>query len=240
MRYFSGLLICLVMGCGWGVAQEALTAEMVLKKSLAHHDPNGDWASFAHTLRLRESRPDGSDRLTSLHLDLVTGSFRCESESDGVRVSREIAGGVVWATLNGSSQFSEEDAKKHRLGSVAVRFYHNYYLFLYGLPMKIADPGALLAPEVKRVSFMDKPVLQLKVTYEPGVGKDTWYFYFDPESYAVVGCRFYHDEAANDGEYIVFEGSYRLGAMSLPQHRHWYTNKEGRLLGTDHLVGHDR
>ena len=81
-----------------------------------------------------------------------------------------------------------------------------------------------------------REVLALKVTYDAAVGEDIWYFYFNPETYAMVGYRFYHDEAANDGEYIVLEGMEIQNGLRIPKNRTWYTNADHTLLGTDYLV----
>lgn len=78
----------------------------------------------------------------------------------------------------------------------------------------------------------------VRVTYEEDVGSDTWYFYLDPLNYRMVGYRFYHDEAANDGEYIVLQDEYRLGGLRIPQSRSWYRNDDGTYLGTDILRAH--
>jgi hypothetical protein len=75
----------------------------------------------------------------------------------------------------------------------------------------------------------------LKVTYDPEKGSDTWYFYFDPKTYALAAYQFYHDPAKNDGEYILLEGEAEVGSMRLPKRRSWFTNKEDRFLGTDLL-----
>jgi hypothetical protein len=54
----------------------------------------------------------------------------------------------------------------------------NYYT-LYGLPMKLTDPETIIDPVVVKKEFMGKEYLVLK--YEEGIGKDSWYFYFDPK-----------------------------------------------------------
>ena len=51
----------------------------------------------------------------------------------------------------------------------------------------------------------------------------------------MIGYRFYHDESANDGEYILLEGETTDGTVRLPKSRTWYTHKDDRLLGTDVL-----
>ena len=77
------------------------------------------------------------------------------------------------------------------------------------------------------------------MTYDPEVGTDTWYFYFDPSNYALVGYRFYHDESANDGEYIILD-RLEEGDMRLPKVRSWFRNNDDELLGTDKLMEMER
>jgi len=79
-------------------------------------------------------------------------------------------------------------------------------------------------------------LLEIKVTYDPSVGKDIWYFYFDPTTYALRGYRFYHDEAKNDGEYILIDGEVTINGVKFPKNRAWYTHKEGKYLGNDDLL----
>ena len=113
----------------------------------------------------------------------------------------------------------------------------NYYTYLWGMPMKLRDPGTRIDPDVTDAWYQEQKVWSVRVTYDAEVGSDTWYFYFDQQSQALVGYRFYHDEAKRDGEYIVLKGKTEVSGMRIPSHRSWYTNAEGRHLGDDILVG---
>ena len=87
------------------------------------------------------------------------------------------------------------------------------------------------------MGFNERQVLTLRVTYSPEVGKDIWYFYVDPETFALVGCRFFHDEAKNDGEYLVFEGEVSgPHGLRLPKLRHWHMNLDREHIATDEIV----
>ncbi|MDB4303987.1 DUF6503 family protein, partial [Desulfosarcina sp.] len=77
--------------------------------------------------------------------------------------------------------------------------------------------------------------LVLKATYDETVGSDIWYFYFDPETYAIEVYQFFHDESKNDGEYILLTEKETISNIKIPKNRAWYTNKEDKLLGTDIL-----
>jgi hypothetical protein len=68
------------------------------------------------------------------------------------------------------------------------------------------------------------------------VGKDTWYFYFDPKTLDMEIYQFFHDETKNDGEYILLSDFIDMKGMRIPANRAWYTNLDDKLLGTDVLV----
>ena len=111
----------------------------------------------------------------------------------------------------------------------------NYFVYLYGLPMKLQDKGTVIDEKVTKTKFQGKEYLSIKVTYEANVGKDTWYFYFDPTTYALSGYRFYHKEEDNDVEYITLEGLETVQGIKIPKVRTWYYNKDDKLLGADIL-----
>ena len=76
---------------------------------------------------------------------------------------------------------------------------------------------------------------ELRVTYDEKVGRDTWYFYLDRETCALVGHRFYHDESKGDGEYAVLSEEVRGEGLTLPRIRKWYRN-QGDVLFITHTV----
>ena len=221
------------------VLGQTLTGLELLERSIAHHDPRGEWRKFSKTLVFEESRPDGSVRESRVTIDLPGELFEQSATTEENAIVRRVEKGECTSTLDGSSEFSSELAEKHRLTCDQVKRYRDYYSFLWGLPMKLRDPGTRLSPEVTETTFQNRDVLSFQVTYDPAVGGDVWYFYFDPSSYALVGYKFHHDESKNDGEYIVLEGEYELGMMRFPQARTWYVNEDDKLLGTDKLVAHE-
>ena len=129
-----------------------------------------------------------------------------------------------------------EEIEKYRLTKGRGLSMRNYYLYLWGLPMKLKDKGTVIDPNVYNQSFNGQTVKAVKVTYDEEVGSDTWYFYFSPSTNELTGYRFYHDEAKNDGEYITLSGLQEVNGMKIPKSRSWYTNNDSTLLGTDHLV----
>lgn len=209
----------------------------LVERMIAFHDPDGAWPSAELSLQLEESRPDGTVRSTTVALDNAASEAQIRTQRDGHDIEMRVSSDAVSYQVDASAELAQELIEQLRLGDDQVRRTRNYYLYLYGLPMKLRDPGTRIAEEIERSQWQGREVLTARVTYDQEVGGDTWLFYADPETYEMVGYRFFHDEAKGDGEYIVLEGLYEVGGMRLPKRRTWYTNLEDELLGTDEIVG---
>lgn len=210
----------------------------LLNKSIQYHDPTRQWAHFKSTLYLEQASPrsKGKKDTSVVILNLPDSYFKATDNRRGNSIVREVTGTTCNSQLNGSSTFSEEDKKKHRLTCERAKMYRDYFAYLYGLPMKLKDQGTIIDSEVYATTFQDQDCLAMRVTYEKAVGEDIWYFYFHPSSYALIGYRFYHEEEKNDGEYITLEGEETVQGIKIPKTRHWYYNKDDKFLATDLLI----
>lgn len=212
-----------------------MSANDIIKKSMVYHDPTNQLSDQKATFHFSETRPNGADRKSIVSLHPKKEQFEMSRQSDGVTVIITGKRGKYTYTLDGKSP-NEEEIEKYRLNANRSQSMQNYYHYLWYMPMKLNDPGTIIADEAKIKDFYGKRAFEIKVTYDPNVGSDIWYFYFDPTNYALIGYRFYHDEAANDGEYIILEGETQYKNVRIPKSRTWYTHKEGKLLGTDILA----
>ncbi|MBX2815957.1 MAG: hypothetical protein KTR24_08165 [Saprospiraceae bacterium] len=221
---------------GSTAAAQSPSPEVLLNKSIAYHDPAGTWSNEAHHIQLKETRQNGSDRKTMLLIDLAQEHFKMTREVASNTVVQEIHQTTVRHLVDGRPASDSALIKKHRLQDERAMMMKDYYTYLYGLPMKLLDPGTLLADRVEDGSFNDRAAWSLRVTYAKDVGDDIWYFYFDKETYRLMGYRFYHDEEANDGEYILLSGEAKVGRMRLPAERSWYMHKDNKYLGADLII----
>ncbi len=234
MRYIPFLTL-FVIAHSLGVAQTK-TPEQILSASIAYHDPNGVWGSLQGSFTVRMDSPDREPRVSEITLDQQRSRFRLHVTQGSDTKTYELNGDECALMLNGSASISAADAETHRLTCERATMYRNYYSYLYGLPMKLRDKGTTLSPVAERRTFHGKEYLVLKATYDQEVGQDTWYFYFDPESYAMEAYQFYHDEAKNDGEYILLKDIETIEGIKMPKIRAWYYNKNDAHLGTDTLL----
>ena len=232
LRKLLPLLMMLACAPLWS---QSVTPSQLLEKSIAYHDPEGQWGRLRADFEILAERPGGSDRVSAIHMDQPASLFRIRVEQDDVRKTYQMHGGHCRLWYRGESEFPEETAASENLTCERAALLRDYYSYLYGLPMKLRDPGTVLEPEVTRTEFHGKEYLVIEVRYEPGTGSDTWRFYFDPETSALGAYQFFHDVAANDGEYILLEGEAAIGAIRVPALRKWYRNDTGEYLGSDLL-----
>ncbi|MFP2997807.1 DUF6503 family protein [Spongiivirga sp. MCCC 1A20706] len=226
--------LLLVFTCQNLFAQE-LTADELLDKAIFYHDPNGNWKNFQSILHINLEMPDSPNRKSEVYINLPKNVFGLKTVQDTITTYRKFEKGKCSFSLNGKTALDSTEIKKHRGDCERTKMYRNYYTYLYGLPMKLKDAGTIIHKKVQKRTFKGKDYLVIKVTYDEYVGTDTWYFYFDPTTYAMKVYQFYKNEAKNDGEYILLTDELITNGIKLPKTRAWYYNKNDGYLGTDQL-----
>ena len=228
-------LLIVFTGCN-----KALTAEQILQKSIAYHDPEDQWSLFSDSLLIALETPEAPSRLSNIYIDNKTGEFYVKAARDSNTVEYDLGKESCLVKWNGRSDFSKAEAEEHGLSCERAEMYRNYYTYLYGLPMKLNDPGTNLSPEVEFRNFKGKDYSVLRVDYDAGVGTDIWFFYFDPQSFAMEVYQFYRSDETGQikedtGEYILLSGEVEIGGIRMPETRAWYYNKDDKYLGMDIL-----
>lgn len=214
---------------------QSITADQLVNRTIAFHDPDGWWDRVKMDMVIEMKTPNRPARLSNVVVDNINGGFEISVLSNDKLLEWMVDGKDSCDFKVNFVAPTVAQADSLSLTVDRAKFLRNYYTYLYGLPMKLKDAGTRIGDEVIETTFMGKPVLALRVTYDESVGKDIWYFYFNPSTYAMVGYRFYHDEAKNDGEYIVLENMIIEQGLRIPRNRSWFTNAEDKLLGTDYL-----
>jgi len=217
------------------ISSQNITPKDLISKSIQYHDPSGILMKKDVSMSYTGIRQGGEESKTSIAFNIKKETFQMESVNDEVSIMSSLDKEEVTILVDGKEKYSSEIKDKYGLNPERVVMMKNYYQYLWLMPMKLNDPGTIIDPKVSRVDFFGKNLFQIRISYSPEVGKDVWYFYFNPETYALQGYRFYHDESKNDGEYIILEDEAIFKNVKLPKKRTWYTHKEDKLLGTDIL-----
>ena len=233
MRYFFLFFALQVNILAFG---QEISGQQLLEKAIAFHDPEGNWKSFNGKMLIEMESPNNGTRSTIIQIDLPSNYFKSTVKKNNYTVESELDKEACTLKLNGSTTFSAKVKDSLKISCDRANMMKNYYTYLYGLPMKLKDPGTIIDPKVQQKTFKGKEYLVLKVGYEKEVGSDTWYFFFDPKTYAMEVYQFFHDESKNDGEYILLSEIITVNGIKIPKVRAWYYNKEDVYLATDKLV----
>ncbi len=229
------ILLVSIFLCSTVSLGQTLTGSELLEKSISHHDPKNQWGSFNDSLFITMKTPTSSDRNSIIHINLANEYFYLKAITDTISTEYTLNKTACSMALNGTQNLSESLKKTHKMSCKRATMLKDYYTYLYGLPMKLKDPGTIIDPKVRLKEFKGKKYLVLKASYEKDVGEDTWYFYFNQHNYAMEVYQFFHDETKNDGEYILLNGEEDIGNIKMPKIRTWYMNKGDVYLGKDIL-----
>ena len=230
------LVILLFSSCN----EAPLTGDTLLDKAINYHDPNSNWNTFDGVFNVRMKTPNNSDRLSSISINIPEDMFSLIATRDTTTTQYTLNKDECIIGLNGVANIDEATAKANDLNCERGVFMKNYYTYLYGLPMKLKDPGTHIDKTIETKTFKGKEYLVLKATYDKEVGTDNWYFYFNPETYAMEVYQFFkQDENGNQkddtGEYILLTEEAIVNDIKMPKTRAWYYNKDDKYLGTDIL-----
>lgn len=239
-RSIYSFSILLIITLTFSSCNKPLTGPQLLDKAISYHDPNGNWNNFNASFSVRMETPASPSRDSDITINLADEIFNLVATKDSVTTRYTVNKDNCVVALNDSTDISEEIAKKYNLNCERANMYKNYYTYLYGLPMKLRDEGTNINEIVETKTFKGKEYLVLKATYDEAVGKDVWYFYFDPETYAMEIYQFYRmDDDGNQkddtGEYILLTEEAIINNIKMPKTRAWYYNKDDKYLGTDIL-----
>lgn len=230
----KNLLTLLLLFASIITFSQEITGNELLKKAMEFHDPNGNWETFKGELFVTMETPKSSPRESKININLPKEYFSVTAKRDTIITEYIIDKNEIRFSLNSDKNPSEENKKKFSLNTERANLFKNYYTYLYGLPMKLKDEGTIIHQKVERKIFKGKEYLVLKATYDQEIGKDTWFFYFNPDSFAMEVYQFFKEEK-NSGEYILLSGLETINEIKMPKIRAWYYNKDDKYLGSDIL-----
>lgn len=220
--------------------EQELNGDLLLNKAIAYHDPDNHWSTLQDSLLVVMETPDQSNRVSRLYINLPDDQFYVKSTRDTLSTEYIVKKDSCTIKLNGEETISEADLLANNLSCERATMYKNYYTYLYGLPMKLKDPGTNIDPVIETKTFKGKEYLVLKASYDKDVGNDVWFFYLDPETYAMEIYQFYKTDENGEmlpdsGEYILLTEETSVSGIKMPKVRAWYYNKDDKYLGTDVL-----
>ncbi|MCH6198945.1 DUF6503 family protein [Aquiflexum sp. LQ15W] len=216
-HHLSLSLVFILVFC-FGSCDSKLTGIKLIQKSIEYHDPKGQWQELNRVFYFADSRPGKPSRQYTVKIDLPANYFKYINSNENLVFE-----------VDGENCIGSEQGSKDCERALMLR---NYYGYLWGLPMKLKDKGTEIDNEYKVEDLNGIEFFVVRVPYE----KDVWYFYFHPNTYALMAYKFYKDEEKKIGEIIYLKEQVIVGEMNIPSERSWFRTENNEFLGTDFLL----
>lgn len=229
MKYLIKLLYLIVPLLT--ISGQSPTSSDILEASIDYHDPNRLWATLHEDFKVYGSR----DTLSlKLYNDQGTVEWT-QKLKDGRLITAGYVLDSCFVKIDSKPIEPQGQIDNLLLDCPQVISRSNYWLYMYGLPMKLKDVQAVIDPDPMKVQFLDKEYWRIKVHYNSPNG-DHWQFYFDADTYRFAIAQYFHSAHGDDNEYIVFDSPIKVGQMVLPAKHSWHIFKNRQFIGSEELV----
>ena len=209
-----------------------MSSNDVIDASIRYHDPNMRWSSLNDEFLVISERD-------STRLILANNESRVEWD-EKLKDGRIITGGYVgdscYVKLDGKSIEPKGEIENFLLDCPQIIGRSNYWLYMFGLPMKLKDRQAEIDPSSVLVDFLGKKYWRVKVGYEGSAEGERWQFYFAPDTYRFAIAQYFHPALGEDSEYIIYDTPIDLHGMVLPAKHSWYMLNEKEFIGSEQLT----
>lgn len=127
MKHIPILILSLFffVSCTSTTQKDPVTGSDFIQKSIEYHDPNNQWATLNATFVFEDSLPAPRE----------SRAYTVSLDNSNSTLSYAIAG-TAFTVQHDEITITEGEIEEER--ALMLR---NYYSFLWGLPMKLTDPG---------------------------------------------------------------------------------------------------
>lgn len=240
MRIFllSTILLALEL-CSNGVfaQKQVMDARNLLEKSIAYHDPQGNWPGFSGTIYLRGQLPERKPSYSVISFNNKKDLYKATRKIHGKMITGGVSQGACFAQINGDSHLSTESVEIYHLECEEILKMRNFHLHMLGMPMKLLEPGIRIEPKVRMTSFDGISCYELTVRYHKSAARESWKYYFNPNTYALKGYRYSPGDTREgvNGDFVILEDELEIDEIKFPKLRKWY-NAAHSPIGTDELM----
>lgn len=220
-----------------GAQEAAITGKELWAKTIAYHDPHGNWKTFVGKVHLVSTLTDsyGEEELEMRKPDDFYQSTRL---TEKIKAAKGVKHGACFNAVNDNQNPSAEQIKEYDLDCESARMMKEHHTCHLGLPMELKLQGMEAEAKVTWENFQGQKCYVLKLVGKPEAVKHsyyagTWILYIDPVTYAMRGMRvqtegFRAFEVYN--AYIVVMGEIEVGGIKIPQIKNYFDEDDSHWL----------
>lgn len=193
------------------------TPKDIIKKSIQFHDPKGIFNEFSARFNFESSFSWNDSIPEELIMDMDFRNYSLLYHNLDRKMKLDFKKDTC-NTIEGSTNCND------------FIWAYDFYLYIWGLPMKLADPGINIKDTLYSINQNGKNFKAIDIEYET----EYYSFYFD-SLYALNGFQFIKKDNPAKGEIIWLEGIIEHQGIKFPKKRYWY-DLEKNLLGTNECI----
>ena len=223
------LLILVVSDC----RTQEMDNESLIAKSINFHDPNDRWKNFKGEFLILLEQDQ--------NLEFVLDNAKSSASWKEILKSKDtLYGGFVgdscFVLKNGCLLPSKGTIENIFLECDKIKERTHYWIYMYGLPMKLMDNEVNFTTEPKVVPFLHSTYWMAEVNYNLNQEEEFWRFYFNRETFALEAAQFFHPALNDDSEYILFNHLQWIQGIHLPTKHSWFMKNTNDFIGDEKLV----
>lgn len=191
----------------------------LVNKSVAFHDPNNQWNNLDVLFEFKSSFSwnDSIPEQLLLGIDVPNYSL------DYLNTDRKL------------HYIFTQDSCSTLLGSPSCSDFiwaYNFYIYMWGLPMKLNDPNTKIKQDFTMESINNKEAYAIEVNYE----NEDWRFFFDQNTYQLLGFTFIKKDGSNHGEKVIVSDLFEYNGIKFPKIRTFYKLDNNKYIGENEVV----
>lgn len=197
---------------------EPPTPDAILKKCIAYHGGLKNWQQFESNWSMisNSSHTNDLDEKITISIDVPRDKFCYQNDRRNVSVC-----------------FTDTICTTEKPAGIKDNYgwTKNFYTYIWGLPMKLKDPGTVLLDSVGSSEFNNSPCHEIYVHYE----NDTWTYYVNKKTNRLEGIKFIMNADKSHGEIVEFKGDLKISGVVMPSERIWFDLSK-KPIGTDKMI----
>ena len=198
---------------------ESISAETIINNSIRFHDPENNWNSFQGKF-LFDSRfhfADSNQESIVVTVDVEKNYLKYHNLFRKVDLDF-FSDTCILNSSNGSCD--------------GYRWTKNFYTFIWGLPMKLKDPGISPISKYTVDTFNHKTCYNVAVHYEA----ENFQFYFDTTNYQMMGFSFSKNDKSSKGEIIYLDRLIQFQGIKFPKKKTYWVLPDTIFGGTNEAL----
>ncbi len=215
---------------------QIMTNKSIIEKAIHYHDPDNSWSFFKGNFLIDLTKGDEKE---VVFLTVDNGKSTAIWK-ELLKNNDTLTGGFIKDSCilqrNRKNIPQEGQLENFMLDCKSITERTQYWIYMFGLPMKLQDEAVNFVGQPEKVSFLGQTFWQITVNYNSKQSEEYWKFFFDPQTFAFKIAQYFHPALDGDSEYIIYEEEEKINGITIPAKHSWYLFNNREFIGSEKLL----